>query len=51
MEYIYIKFLLGFIIISSSWLYVDNMEIKNYEKRELMRKISDHLNKENEERR
>lgn len=50
MEYIYIKFLLAFIIIGSSWLYVDNIEIKNYEKRELMRKISEYLNKENEDK-
>ena len=48
MEYILFKFLLAFIIICSCWLYVDNIDIKNYEKRELMRKVSKYLDKENE---
>ena len=43
MEYICFKFLLVFIIIGSCWLYVDNIDIKNYEKRELMRKFIKYL--------
>ena len=48
MEYIWFKFLLVFIIIGSCWLYVDNIDIKNYEKRELMRKFGKYLDERNE---
>ena len=48
MEYIWFKFLLVFIIIGSCWLYVDNIDIKNNEKRELMRKFGKYLDERNE---